>query len=102
MPGAVVTHLEVDSVAVYYKKVFLYGRHRRRNNSILRSRPLSFAERMRVFRRTVRAGQYSPVRSAVLLGALGVGSLAWLVGSASAGATGIVASGSRPWLRGTS
>jgi glycosyltransferase involved in cell wall biosynthesis len=83
-PDVVVTHLELDGLPTYYKKVFLYGRHRRRNNPILRSRPLRFAERMEVFRRTVRGGDYSWARSAALLGALAVGSLAWMAGSASA------------------
>lgn len=83
LPTAVVTHLELDGLSTYYKKVFLYGRHRRRNNKVLRSRPLRFAERMAVFRATVRAGRYSLARSAALLGALGVGSLAWVLGSAS-------------------
>jgi glycosyltransferase involved in cell wall biosynthesis len=93
--SAVVTHLELDRVSVYYKKVFLYGRHRRRNNPILRSRPLRFAERLEVFRRTVRVGNYSRMRSAALLGALGIGSLAWAMGSASAG----VGGGVPPWPR---
>jgi glycosyltransferase involved in cell wall biosynthesis len=83
LPTAVVTHLELDGLSTYYKKVFLYGRHRRRNNPILRSRPLRFAERMAVFRTTVKAGRYSLARSAALLGALGIGSLAWFLGSAT-------------------
>jgi glycosyltransferase involved in cell wall biosynthesis len=87
-PSVVVTHLELDGLSTYYKKVFLYGRHRRRNNPILRSRPLRFGERMEVFRRTVRAGGYSPARAAALLGALAVGSLAWMAGSASAAVAG--------------
>jgi glycosyltransferase involved in cell wall biosynthesis len=84
LPSAVVTHLELDRLSVYYKKVFLYGRHRRRNNPILRSRPLRFGERLAVYRRTVKEGRYSWARSAALLGALAVGSLAWHLGSASA------------------
>jgi glycosyltransferase involved in cell wall biosynthesis len=88
VPEAVVTHLELDGLPTYYKKVFLYGRHRRRNNPILRSRPLRFAERLEVFRRTVRGGGYSRARSAALLGALAVGSLAWIAGSASAAVAG--------------
>lgn len=84
LASAVVTHLELDRVSVYYKKVFLYGRHRQRANSILRPRPLNSAERMEIYRRTVAAGGYSSVRSAVLLGALALGSLAWSIGSATA------------------
>jgi len=93
LASAVVTHLELDRVSVYYKKVFLYGRHRRRANSILRTRPLNLVERMEVYRRTVSAGRYSLVRSAVLLGALGLGSLAWFAGSATAQAGKATASG---------
>jgi glycosyltransferase involved in cell wall biosynthesis len=84
LDSAVVTHLELDRLAIYYKKLFLYGRHRRRNNSILRSRPLTHRERMAIYRQTVGLGNYSVVRSALLLAALGVGSLAWYAGTASA------------------
>lgn len=93
LASAVVTHLELDRVSVYYKKVFLYGRHRRRANSILRTRPLNLVERMEVYRRTVTAGRYSVIQSAFLLGALGLGSLAWFVGSATAQAGKATASG---------
>jgi glycosyltransferase involved in cell wall biosynthesis len=93
LASAVVTHLELDRVSVYYKKVFLYGRHRRRANSILRTRPLNLVERMEIYRRTVTAGRYSLVQSAFLLGALGLGSLAWFVGSATAQAGRATASG---------
>jgi len=34
-PNVVVTHLEISSVAAYYRKVFLYGRHRVLNNKIV-------------------------------------------------------------------
>ncbi len=84
VPAVVVTHLELDRLSVYFKKVFIYGRHRRRNNPILRSRPLGFKERMTVFRRTVRSGRYPRTRAAVLLAVLGVGSLAWAMGGMSA------------------
>ena len=84
LPDAVVTHLELDSVSVYFKKVFLYGHHRQRNNSILRTRALTFAERIAIFRQTVRAGDYSGTRAAALLGVLAVGSCVWVLGSASA------------------
>ncbi len=84
-PSVVVTHLEIDRLRVYYKKVFLYGRHRRRNNHILRSRPLGLAERLAVFRRTAALGGHSRLRSAALLATLGVGALAWWLGGASAG-----------------
>jgi glycosyltransferase involved in cell wall biosynthesis len=32
-PNVVVTHLEISSVVAYYRKVFLYGRHRVLNNN---------------------------------------------------------------------
>jgi hypothetical protein len=82
--SAIVTHLELDRLSVYYKKVFLYGYHRRRNNSIRRSRPLNRRERMAVYRRTISAGRYGRLRSALLLAALGVGALVWLAGNAVA------------------
>jgi hypothetical protein len=98
-PQAVVTHLEIDGLSVYYKKVFLYGRHRRRNNHILRSRPLDLSERLAVFRRTVALGGLSRRRSGVLLAALGVGALAWWLGGASAGLGGNAASLPDLWRR---
>ena len=93
LASAVVTHLELDRVFVYYKKVFLYSRHRRRTNSILRTRPLKLAERMEIYRRTVSAGHYSIFRSAVLFAALGLGSLAWFLGSTTAQAGKAISSG---------
>jgi len=81
---AIVTHLELDRLSLYYKKVFLYAYHRHRNNSILRSRPLNRRERMTVYRQTIAAGGYGLLRSALVFGALGVGALVWLVGTASA------------------
>jgi len=81
---AAVRHLEVDRLVVYYRKVFLYGRHRRLNNGILRSRPLNTAQRFRIFRRTVTAGRVSLGRSMALFAALAVGARVWHAGAASA------------------
>ncbi|MFM8411918.1 MAG: glycosyltransferase, partial [Alphaproteobacteria bacterium] len=80
VPEMEVVHHELDSLAVYYRKVFLYAQNRERNNAILASRPLSGAERMRIFGEVVRRGRYSPVRAAMLLAALGTGSIAWRAG----------------------
>ncbi len=41
VPLAIVTHLELDTVFVHYKKMFLYARHRVRNKALFRSRSLS-------------------------------------------------------------
>lgn len=84
VPQLAVTHLELDRLAVYCEKVFLYGRHRRRNNAILACRPLRLRERLQVFRRTVSLGGYGPVRSGALLATLGVGAAVWAVGAATA------------------
>ncbi len=85
VPSVVVTHLELDRLSVYYGKMFLYGRHARRNNSILRGRPLGFAERMTVFRRAARSGHHSRAQSSLLLAALSIGLLTWTMGGATAG-----------------
>jgi glycosyltransferase involved in cell wall biosynthesis len=79
----VVTHLEMDGLATYFRKVFLYGHHRRRHRDRRTARALTFGERMQVFRNTVTTGQYSTGRAAALLGVLGVGSLAWSLGAGS-------------------
>ncbi len=90
-PGAIaycdtarVMHMEWDSLHVYLKKVFLYARHRRWNNEILCSRPLTTSERLAIFRQTMRRHEYSPLRAATLLLLLASGSLCWVLGDVSA------------------
>ncbi|MFM7142547.1 MAG: hypothetical protein ACKO2K_11610, partial [Alphaproteobacteria bacterium] len=79
-PRMEVLNLELAGPVGYWRKNFLYGFHRRRNNVIRASRPLSTAERLAIFREVVRRKGYGPARSAALLGGLGVGAACWQAG----------------------
>ncbi|MEI6085158.1 MAG: glycosyltransferase family 2 protein [Verrucomicrobiota bacterium] len=76
-PAAVVTHLELTSLAVYYRKIFLYGRHRQANNQITFAAALNTRQRMEIFRRAVRKENLSRLCAAQLLGALFLGAGVW-------------------------
>lgn len=78
-PDAVVTHLELTSLAVYYRKIFLYGRHRQSNNQITFAAALDTRQRMKIFRRAIRQRRLSRLRAAQLLGALFLGAMVWNV-----------------------
>ncbi len=80
-PDAVVTHLELDGIASYYRKVYLYGRHRARNQPIAFTRPLRFAQRIAVLRRVVRHGRYRPGKALLLGLVLAGGLIAWQLGT---------------------
>jgi len=79
-PEMEVVNLELDGPVAYWRKVFLYGMHRRRNNAILASRPLANAERLAIFRDVVRRGRYGAARAGLLLAALLVGAACWHAG----------------------
>jgi len=75
-PTMHVQHLEVDSLAVYYRKCAIYRRSRRAYHHLIAVRGLTNGERSAVFRNAVRAGGYS-LPEALLLFALLAGGLAW-------------------------
>lgn len=87
-PDIGVTHLEMSSIGVYLRKVFLYGRSQRRYNWIIRSRALTLGERLRVFQNTIRAEQFSHFESTALFALLLLGAVCWYVGAATAGRNG--------------
>jgi glycosyltransferase involved in cell wall biosynthesis len=78
-----VAHTEMDGAWAYYRKMFTYGRSRQLYSHIVRTRPLSTAERIAAFRATVRDGGYSLLAAAVLAGLLAGGMAAWSLGSHS-------------------
>ena len=80
-PDMVVTHGELDSVASYFRKVYLYGRHRQRTQPIEAIRPLGMKERIEAFRLAVREGGYPAAKAALLAVLLSGGLLAWRLGS---------------------
>lgn len=79
----VVTHLEVKGLLAYYYKVFLYGRHRTRGDSVKRARCLDTRQRMTIYRQAVTAARLGPVSSALLLTILLGGLLMWKSGRLS-------------------
>lgn len=76
----VVTHLEVNSVRAYYRKAFLYGRHRVLNNTITYARPLDLRQRLGILRKAVKNRGLSMYEAARLLTLLAGGGLMWQMG----------------------
>ena len=81
--GMRIAHAEMDGVRAYYRKMFTYGRSRQLYSHIVRTRPLSTAERLEAFRATVRDGGYSSAAAVVLAALLAGGMAAWSLGSQS-------------------
>ncbi|MEM7528450.1 MAG: glycosyltransferase [Pseudomonadota bacterium] len=78
-----IVHLEMRGIAMYYRKCFLYGRHRRRRMTGRYCRPLSRAERMVVLRATIREAGLGSVGRIGLMAVLGPGLTAWYAGRLS-------------------
>jgi glycosyltransferase involved in cell wall biosynthesis len=81
-PDAVVSHMEVRSGPVYFRKAFIYGRSARGYRRVVPARPLRNRERLQIFRRVVRECELPIPEQAYLLLLLAVGvaaySLGWL------------------------
>jgi glycosyltransferase involved in cell wall biosynthesis len=82
-PAMRIAHAEMDGVRAYYRKMFTYGRSRQQYRHLVKTRPLSPAERLEAFRATVRDGRYSWMSAAVLACLLAGGMAAWSLGSHS-------------------
>jgi hypothetical protein len=83
-PDARVVHMEVESLAHYYRKLYTYGRSRRLYSKIVKARALSNTERFRVLRDTVRTNGLGWLDAAKLAVLLSLGVLYWNLGSLSA------------------
>jgi glycosyltransferase involved in cell wall biosynthesis len=68
-----IQHLEVDTAWKWFRKMRVYGRSGRHYGRVVVARPLNTRERLHVFRATVRGGEYSILRSSLLLVLLVVG-----------------------------
>jgi glycosyltransferase involved in cell wall biosynthesis len=77
----VVRHAELDGVATYYKKMFIYGRSRTLYQHIMATRPLNMAERLRAFRACGNGGVRSTLGFWLLAFLLAGGVAAWNLGS---------------------
>ncbi|MCU0251238.1 MAG: glycosyltransferase family 2 protein [Vicinamibacterales bacterium] len=82
-PAMRIGHAEMDGVRAYYRKMFTYGRSRQLYRHIVKTRPLTSAERLEAFRATVRDGGYSWASAAALACLLAGGMAAWSLGSHS-------------------
>ncbi len=82
--GIHVQHAELDRPREYFRKVYLYGRSRRRHRALAHIRPLTTAERLRVFRDTVRGERPSAAETVALLALLVVGAGSWTAGDLAA------------------
>lgn len=80
VPSMVVSHLEMDSPRTYLLKMFTYGRSLQSYQRKIRVRPLSMANRLAVFRRTLKLKSYGYPRSLILAMLLMSGIVAWRMG----------------------
>jgi glycosyltransferase involved in cell wall biosynthesis len=83
LPHMRVAHAEMVGAGPYYRKMFTYGRSRQLYRHIVRTRPLSSAERLEAFRAAMRDGGYSWLSTAALAVLLAGGMAAWSLGSQS-------------------
>ena len=76
-PEVRVLRLEIPTFGAYLAKQRTYGRDYPRYAESSGSRPLNARQRWQIFRRTVRAKGYSPLRAAILLSLLVMGALSY-------------------------
>jgi glycosyltransferase involved in cell wall biosynthesis len=77
-PDALVCHMEMTSLPLYYRKKWLYGRSAQRFRGTDRfNRPFSTTDRMHVYRRTVTVERYGWMKSSALLVFLILGGISY-------------------------
>jgi len=79
-PAMKVSHLEMNGVVTYVRKAFTYGRSLQSYCRVVPVKPLSFRDRLSVFRKTVNSKSYGLARIMTLALLLAVGMLAWVMG----------------------
>lgn len=84
VPAMVVSHLEVDGLFAYLEKTFTYGRSLQSYAQVVRVKPLSFRDRLKIMRQTAQEHRFGIGRSAVLAGLLAAGLVAWSAGRVAA------------------
>lgn len=80
-PDMVVQHLEMDGFIDYARKMFIYGRSRKRYRFLKQTEALDFRDRLQIFSRVTRDKRYSPWRTCKLAAALACSMMAWQLGS---------------------
>lgn len=79
----IIDHLEMNRFKDYLKKMFIYGRSRKRYRHIMVTEALDFSDRFSVFKSAIRNNDYSALLTATLSGALGLSVGCWQLGSLS-------------------
>lgn len=80
VPGAAVRHMEVDSVSLYLKKMFLYGRSSRLFRNLASPEPPDWRIRRRCVALALGHSRAGTLDKLSLLGSLTAGVLAWNLG----------------------
>ena len=79
-----VRHMEIGKPLDYYKKVFTYGRSRKLYKHIANIPPISYSQRLSIYKRVIKKRNYSFSKSLTLLLLLLAGMIFWKAGSLSA------------------
>lgn len=79
-PDAVVDHLEIDAIGVWFRKMFLYGRSSRLYADLVKTQPPHARDRAEIFRRTVHEARMGRLDAALLATLLGAGVVCWHAG----------------------
>ena len=80
-----VRHLEIEKPLDYYKKIFTYGRSRKLYRNIANIPPISYSQRLSIFKNVIIKKNYSYPKSLTLFILLIAGVIFWQAGALSAG-----------------
>lgn len=80
-PEMVIDHLEMNRFKDYLKKMFIYGRSRKRYRHLKVTEALDLSDRIRIFHAVIRNGNYSLFQSTAFAIAMACSMLAWQAGS---------------------
>ena len=80
-PGMVIHHLEMKGFRDYLKKMFIYGRSRKRYRKIKQTRALGMRERFSILGGVIEEGDYTPWQVVMFASGLGLSMVSWQLGS---------------------
>lgn len=80
-PEMVIDHLEMNRFRDYLKKMFIYGRSRKRYRHLKVTEALDLSDRVRIFHAVIRNGNYSLFQTTAFAIAMACSMLAWQAGS---------------------
>ncbi len=80
-PEMVIDHLEMNQFSDYLKKMFIYGRSRKRYRHLKVTEALDVSDRLKIFRTVIRNADYSLFQSAAFTAAMACSMAAWQAGS---------------------